>query len=385
MNVVLVILLIAVLASVIIWLLASRRGSSDLNQDTDQKFDRALRENRQELSASLKSATDSINKQFTNLQTVLSTNLEALRKDNHRQLDRMRQTVDEKLQSTLEKRLTESFKRVDRQLEAVNKNMGEMQNLASDVGELQKTLTGVKTRGVWGEAHLGNLLAEILNPEQYVTNFKPKKNRAGSVEFALKIPSRDGLIVYLPIDAKFPLTRFEDLQEALADNQTEHINKTRKQLAREIKTQAKNISTKYINPPVTTDFAIMYLPLESLYAEVAQQTDLVEALRRDYKITLAGPTTILPMLGMVGMGYRSLAIQKHVSEVWEILTETQIEFTKFGDLMDKAKKKLIEASDTIDTASSKTRTIESKFKKVQRIKMEQSPDETTDRALLKDV
>ena len=387
LDIVLTAVLVAVVFCTGFWFLfVSRRNGSDASQNADHKLDQALKDNRQELSASLKSATDSMDKRFAslqagiekrliNLQTVLVTNLDTLRQDNHKQLDRMRQTVDEKLQKTLESRLTESFKRVDRQLESVNKNMGEMQNLATGVGELQKTLSGVKTRGVWGEAHLANLLAETLNPEQYVTNFKPKKNQASTVEFALKIPNQNGLILYLPIDAKFPLTRFDDLQSALADNQVAQIDKARKRLGREIKTQAKSISTKYINPPVTTDFAIMYLPLESLYAEIAQQTDLVDELRRNYKITVAGPTTILPMLGMLGMGYRSLAIQKHVSEVWKILTETQIEFTKFGDLMDKAKKKLMEAGDTIDTASSKTRSIERKFKKVQRIEMEDSADQ----------
>ena len=238
------------------------------------------------MNDSLKNATDSINKQFANLQTVLSKNLEALRADNHKQLERMRQTVDEKLESTLEKRLTESFKRVDRQLESVNKNMGEMQNLASDVGELQKTLTGVKTRGVWGEAHLAGLLSETLNPEQYEVNFQPHGDRGETVEFALKIPGADGSALYLPVDAKFPLTRFEVLQQALSGQKAEEITKARKQLAAEIKTQAKNIA-KYINPPTTTDFAIMYLPLESLYAEVAQATELVEELRRRHKIALA--------------------------------------------------------------------------------------------------
>ena len=345
--------LLAVLAAGLGWHLGRRRPSTG-GQENDDALGQALRDNRRELNESLKNTTDSIDKRLTNLQTVLSKNLEALRQDNHQQLERMRQTVDEKLQSTLEKRLTESFKRVDRQLEAVNKNMGEMQNLASDVGELQKTLSGVKTRGVWGEAHLSNLLSETLNPEQYETNFKPHDSRRETVEFALKIPGADGAVVHLPVDAKFPLTRFEKLQQALAEQKAEPITKARKALAAEIKTQAKNI-TKYINPPVTTDFAIMYLPLESLYAEIAQQTELVEELRRRHKIALAGPSTILPMLGMLNMGYRSLAIQKRVSEVWQILVETQEEFGKFGGLMEKAKKKLDEAGSVIESAGAKTK------------------------------
>lgn len=345
---------------------------TDSSSPANNGLNQALKDNRQELNSSLKSTTDSINKQFANLQTVLNDNLESLRKDNHQQLDRMRQTVDEKLQSTLEKRLNESFKRVDQQLADVNKNMGEMQALASDVGQLQKTLTNVKTRGVWGEAHLGNLLAEILNSEQYVINFKPHKNSQDSVEFALKIPAADGSVLYLPIDAKFPLTRFEALQKALEDNLVEQVDKARKALITEIKNQAKKISSKYINPPTTTDFAIMYLPLESLYAEIAQQMGLVDELRRSYKITLAGPTTILPMIGMVGMGHRTLAIQKQASEVWQILTETQVEFNKFGALMEKTKKKLNEASDTLDQVDVRTRSIDRKFKKVQTIKADES-------------
>ena len=358
-------LLIIVLTILSVWYYGSRRSKPSVDDGLAELF----RQNRSELNDSLKNATDSINKQFANLQTVLSKNLEALRADNHKQLERMRQTVDEKLESTLEKRLTESFKRVDRQLESVNKNMGEMQNLASDVGELQKTLTGVKTRGVWGEAHLAGLLSETLNPEQYEVNFQPHGDRGETVEFALKIPGADGSALYLPVDAKFPLTRFEVLQQALNGQKAEEITKARKQLAAEIKTQAKNIA-KYINPPTTTDFAIMYLPLESLYAEVAQATELVEELRRRHKIALAGPTTILPMLAMLGMGYRSLAIQKRVGEVWQILIETQEEFGKFGALMEKAKKKLVEAGNVIESAGAKTRTIEGKFKKVQRLEMQ---------------
>ena len=375
MEIALIGLIVALIVVCAGWFFSVRRfGSSKDGLSADQ-LDKALKDNRQELSSGLKNATDSINKQFANLQTVLSTNLKDLRQDNHQQLDRMRQTVDEKLQSTLEKRLTESFKRVDRQLEAVNKNMGEMQNLATDVGDLQKTLTGVKTRGVWGEAHLGNLLLEILNPEQYVKNFRPRTESAEEVEFALKIPSQDGSVLYLPIDAKFPLTPFENLQKALETNETKAIDSARKSLHTEIKKQAKKIAEKYIHPPTTTDFAIMYLPLESLYAEVSQQTALIDELRRQYKTNIVGPNTVLPMIGMLSMGYRTLAIQKHAGEVWQILQEVQGEFGKFGVLLDKAQKKLTEASNVIESAGSKSRNIGSKLKKVQRLDMKETePD-----------
>ena len=359
----------AVMALAAGWLLGPRRRGEGRPQ-ADQ-LDKALADNRQELRSSLKDATDSLNKQFANLQTVLSTNLKELRQDNHQQLDRMRQTVDEKLQATLETRLTESFKRVDRQLEAVNKNMGEMQNLAAGVGDLQKTLTGVKTKGVWGEAHLENLLSETLNAEQYAKNFRPDPGSADEVEFALRIPGVDGSVVHMPIDAKFPLVPFEKLQQALEKNDSVRIEKARKDLKAEIKEQAKKIAKKYIHPPVTTDFAVMYLPLESLYAEASQQTDLVEELRRRHRINLVGPSTILPMIGLLNMGYRTLAIQRRVGEVWQILTDTQAEFGKFGELLDKAQKKLTEASSVIESAGSKTRNIEGKLKKVQRIEMEE--------------
>ena len=358
-----------VLALVAGWWLAARRKGSD---GSPSELSKALAENRAELRSSLKDATDSLNKQFSNLQAVLSTNLKELRQDNHQQLDRMRQTVDEKLQATLESRLTESFKRVDRQLEAVNKNMGEMQNLAADVGDLQKTLTGVKTKGIWGEAHLENLLSETLNAEQYVKNFRPDPNSADEVEFALKIPGASGSVVHMPIDAKFPLVPFENLQRALEESDLKQIEKARKDLKAEIKEQAKKIAKKYIHPPVTTDFAIMYLPLESLYAEASQQTDLIEDLRRQHRVNLVGPSTILPMIGLLNMGYRTLAIQQRVGEVWQILTDTQAEFGKFGDLLDKAQKKLTEASNVIESAGSKTRNIEGKLKKVQRIEMEEA-------------
>ena len=371
MEVVLVGLIIVLTLVSVGWFLSARRSGSSEAGISAERLDGALKDNRQELSTGLKNATDSINKQFANLQTVLSSSLKDLRQDNHQQLERMRQTVDEKLQSTLEKRLTESFKRVDRQLEAVNKNMGEMQSLATDVGDLQKTLAGVKTRGVWGEAHLGNLLSETLNPQQYVKNFRPKAESSDGVEFALKIPSQDGSVMHIPIDAKFPLTPFENLQDALQANDTKAIDTARKNLQAEVKKQAKKISEKYIHPPLTTDFAIMYLPLESLYAEVSQQTNLIDELRRRYKINVVGPNTVLPMIGMLSMGYRTLAIQKHAGAVWQILHEVQDEFGKFGVLLDKAQKKLTEASNVIEDAGSKSRNIGGKLKKVEHLDMQE--------------
>ena len=332
----------------------------------DGRFDQSLGTHRQEMGLHLKNLSDSLNQQLVSQQALLNQSIKDLRQDNHQQLDRMRQTVDEKLQSALEKRLTESFKRVDRQLAEVNDSMGQMQALASDVGQLQKTLAGVKTKGVWGEAHLENLLSDILNPEQYQKEFRPYPRRADKVEFALKIPGDQAdEAVYMPIDAKLPLIDFEKLQEALVDGQLDVIKKARQALYRNLKSQAKKISTKYLNPPITTNFAVMYLPMESLYAEISQNAELIEELRQTYNVTVAGPSTILPMLGLLNMGYRSLAMRKQAGQIWSALIETQAEVFKFASLLERARLKLDEAGDVIDDASSKTRSLEKKFKRAQ--------------------
>ena len=358
---------------VVAWLLlvrGSAGGELDITKD--------LKDNRQELAANLKHSTDSINKQLGSgsklqqqaleqLGERLEKRLRFLQTDNNKHLEKMRQTVDEKLQSTLEKRIGQSFKQVEEQLETVYKGLGEMKVLASDVGSLQKVMSNIKTRGAWGEAQLGSLLEEVLNPEQYVTDAVTKPGSNDHVEFAIKIPSKDRQMLLLPIDSKFPLTSYEQLMDASAKGDKTKVLAAQKSLANEIKTQAKRISDKYISPPATTDFAIMYLPIEGLYAEVAQQAGLVDEVRQKHKIALAGPSTILPALNFVQMGYRTLAIQERTSEVWQLLTITREEFGKFGDLLDKAQKKLTEASNVIESAGSKSRNIETKLNKVQRI------------------
>ena len=358
---------------VVAWLLLVR-GSAGSGLDITKD----LKDNRQELAANLKYSTDSINKQLGSgsklqqqaleqLGERLEKRLRFLQTDNNKHLEKMRQTVDEKLQSTLEKRIGQSFKQVEEQLETVYKGLGEMKVLASDVGSLQKVMSNIKTRGAWGEAQLGSLLEEVLNPEQYVTDVVTKPGSNDRVEFAIKIPSKDKQMLLLPIDSKFPLTSYEQLMDASAKGDKTQVSAAQKSLANEIKTQAKRISDKYISPPATTDFAIMYLPIEGLYAEVAQQVGLVDEVRQKYKIALAGPSTILPALNFVQMGYRTLAIQERTSEVWQLLTITREEFGKFGDLLDKAQKKLTEASNVIESAGSKSRNIETKLNKVQRI------------------
>lgn len=344
----------------------------------DTNIDKALKDNRAELSSSLKDSSDSINKQLLGVSKLQNDALEVygerierrlklLQEDNNKQLDRMRHTVDEKLQSTLEKRLGESFKQVGKQLESVHKGLGEMQNLATGVGDLQKVLSNVKTRGAWGEAQLGSLLEEILNPEQYLENVITKKGSTDPVEFALKIPGKEGEMLLLPIDAKLPLDRYEQVILAFEQNDKAMHDAANKALEAQIKLEAKRISEKYIDPPATTDFAVMYLPIEGLYAEVVQRTGLVDDIRKKYKVSIAGPTTILPILNFVQMGYRTLAIQKRTSEVWQVLTTTREEFGKFGALMDKAQKKILEASNVIESASAKSRNIEGKLNKVQRL------------------
>ena len=362
----------ALLVVVLVLLNRSKSASSNPN------LNKELQANRQEMTTNLKQSTDSINKQLASgsglqqqaldkLGERLEGRLRSLQTDNNKQLEKMRQTVDEKLQSTLEKRLGESFKQVGAQLETVYKGLGEMKILASDVGDLQRIMSNIKVRGSWGEAQLGSLLEEILNPEQYRTDIATKPGSSDRIEFAIKIPSKDKQMLLLPIDSKLPLTSYEQLVEASTGADKQLVIQAQKALVNDIKVQAKKISDKYISPPQTTDFAIMYLPIEGLYAEVARQPGLVDSLRQQYKIALAGPSTILPALNFVQMGYRTLAIQERTSEVWQILTITRQEFGKFGDMLDKAQKKLTEASNVIESAGAKSRNIETKLNKVQRL------------------
>jgi DNA recombination protein RmuC len=281
----------------------------------------------------------------------------------------MRETVDEKLHATLEKRLGESFKLVSERLDLVHKGLGEMQTLATGVGDLKKVLQNVKTRGTWGEVQLGNLLDEMMTTEQYEKNVATKKDSADRVEFAIKIPAKDEKIkhIWLPIDAKFPLEDFQSLIDAEEKNDPVLIDKLSKALENRIKSEAKDIRDKYLDPPYTTDFGILFLPIESLYAEVLRRPGLSDTLQREYKVIITGPTTIAAILNSLQMGFRTLAIEKRSSEVWSVLGAIKKEFITFGDLLDKTHKKLQEASNTIDDASKKSRTIERKLSKVQEL------------------
>ena len=289
----------------------------------------------------------------------------------------MRATVDEKLQSTLEKRLGESFKQVSERLEQVYKGLGEMRNLATGVGDLKKVLTNVKTRGTWGEIQLGNILEQILTPEQYAINVQTKKNSNERVEFAIKLPGQDSdkdQVVWMPIDAKFPQEDYQRLLDAQDEADKDAADKSIRNLEMRIKAEAKAIKEKYIDPPNTTDFAIMFLPVEGLYAEVLRRPGLCDILQRDYRVVVTGPTTLAALLNSLQMGFRTLAIEKRSSEVWELLGVVKTEFGKFGDVLSKTKKKLQEASNTINKAEVRTRAIERKLREVQEIPQDDQPE-----------
>jgi DNA recombination protein RmuC len=311
--------------------------------------------------------TDRNDAKMEKIRESVENRLELLQRDNSEKLEKMRQTVDEKLEQTLETRLGEKFKIVSDRLEQVYKGLGEMQTLASGVGDLKKVLTNVKTRGTWGEVQLGNLLEQILSPEQYAKNVITKKGSSERVEYAIKLPGRDEKIetVWLPIDAKFPVEDYQrlvEVQEACDIAQVEQLSKN---IEARIKLEAKDIKEKYLDPPYTTDFGILFLPIEGLYAEVLRRSGLTDELQSNYRVVIAGPTTIAALLNSLQMGFRTLVIEKRSSEVWEILGIIKNEFGKFGELLDKTHKKLKEATNNIETATKKTRTIEKKLRKVQ--------------------
>ncbi len=320
-------------------------------------------------SSKLTELIDKNEAKIDKVKEVVEKKLEGIQKDNGEKLDAMRVTVDEKLHATLEKRFGESFKVVSDRLEAVHKGLGEMQALALGVGDLKKVLSNVKSRGTWGEAQLSNLIEEILTPEQYEKNVKTKKSSKDVVEYAIKLPGNDEDIkqVWLPIDAKFPLEDYQRLIEAQEQGDLLLIEKLSKSLETRIKSEAKDIRDKYLNPPYTTDFGILFVPIESLYAEVLRRPGLFEQIRREYRVIIAGPTTTQVILNSLQMGFRTLTIQKRSSEVWTLLGAVKTEFSKFGDLLEKTHKKMQEASNTIEDAVTKTRTIERKLNKVQNL------------------
>jgi len=320
-------------------------------------------------SKQLVNLTQSNEQKLEKMRETVESQLKSLQDDNAKKLEKMRETVDEKLHATLERRLGESFKLVSDKLEMVHKGLGEMQNLAVGVGDLKKVLSNVKTRGILGEIQLGNILEQILTAEQYATNVVTKKGSRDHVEFAIKLPGKDdsGEIVYLPLDAKFHREHYDALIAAYEHGDPAAVDEAAKLLEGNIKKSAKDIRDKYIDPPNTTDFGIMFLPVEGLYAEVVRRPGLIETLQRDFKIIITGPTTLAALLNSLQMGFRTLAIEKRSSEVWRLLGAVKTEFGRFGDILDKTQKKLNEASNTIAEAASKSRNIERKLKNVQEL------------------
>jgi DNA recombination protein RmuC len=300
--------------------------------------------------------------------TAVEKQLQSIREDNTKQLDEMRRTVDEKLQKTLNDRLSQSFQTVGKQLQAVQEGLGEMKNLANDVGGLKKVLSNVKMRGGIGEIQLSMLLEQILAPDQYQANVKTKAGSSDVVEFAIKLPGRDdaGTPVWLPVDAKFPKDIYEQLQEAYDDGDLSKISLAQKNMESTIKKMARDISDKYLDPPATTDFGIMFLPFEGIYAEVVRKAALLEDLQRNYKIIVTGPTTLAAILNSLQMGFKTLAIQKRSSEVWQVLGAVKKEFENFGGLMDKAQKNIQTGLNQLDDVMGKrTRAIQRKLKSVE--------------------
>jgi DNA recombination protein RmuC len=306
--------------------------------------------------------------ELTQLRSTIDGRLSTIQTENEKKLDQMRQTVDEKLQGTLEARLGESFKQVSDRLEQVYKGLGEMQSLAAGVGDLKRVLTNVKTRGTWGEVQLGALLEQILAPDQYSQNVSTSGTRE-RVEFAIKLPGRDNSAspLWLPIDAEFPVEDYQRLVDASEKGDMEATDKAVRQLEITLKNCAKTLSEKYICPPSTTDFGILFLSTEGLYAEAMRRPGLAESIQREYKVALTGPSTLAALLNSFQMGFRTLAIQKRSSEVWELLGVVKTEFAKYADVLAKVKRKLNEAQTTIDKAETRTRVIRRKLREVERI------------------
>lgn len=379
--------------------LARVRDTVDVQLKTFQEeANRNARQGREELSLALKSLGDSLlnrmsemanlqrnqlelfssqitgltqanDQKMDKLREGVESRLRLLQEENSQKLDQMRGVVEEKLHKTLETRLGESFKLVSDRLELVHKGLGEMQNLATSVGDLKKVLTNVKARGTWGEIQLGNLLDQILTVEQYAKNVATKRGSNERVEYAISLPGQNdhGEVLWLPIDAKFPqedYQRLVDAQERASGGEAEDASR---QLETRIKFEARAIKEKYIDPPYTTDFAIMFLPVEGLYAEVVRRPGLCDLLQRECRVVVAGPTTLAALLNSLSMGFKTLAIEKRSSEVWALLGAVKTEFGRFGDLLEKTHKKLEEASTTIENATRKSRTIERKLKRVQEL------------------
>jgi len=343
-----------------------------------ETIDRSLRDefsrNREEAGAAAKNQREELTKSLENVRSVVDLRLGQLQEDNAKQIDTMRATVDEKLQGTLEKRLGESFKLVSERLEQVHQGLGAMQQLASDVGGLQRVLTNVKTRGGWSEWQLGVLLEEMLTPDQFSKNVKTRDDTDERVEFAIKLPGDENSApVWLPIDAKFPMEHYERLAAAQEDGNAAAVEAAMKTLETQLKRCAKDICEKYINPPKTTDFALLFLPSEGLYAEAIRRIGLVQNVQRDCRVTFVGPTTLAALLNSLQMGFRTLAIQKRSSEVWNLLATVKTEFGKFGEALSAVKEKIDQASRKMEDVDVRSRAITKKLRAVEELPSNPQP------------
>lgn len=336
-------------------------------ENNSRRLNELLKERFLALNEKQKQLNLEAEKRIKEVRDVVEKQLHALREDNHKQLTEVRKTVDEKLQKTLNERLSQSFETVGKQLKSVQEGLGEMKNLATDVGGLKKVLSNVKMRGGLGEVQLAMLLENILAPDQYQANVKTKAGSDANVEFAIKLPGKDDInsTVWIPVDAKFPKDVYEHLQNAYEDGNVTLVDRAQKDLENTIKKMAKDIRDKYIDPPNTTDFGILFLPFEGIYAEVVRKAALLEVLQRDYKIIVTGPTTLAAILNSLQMGFKTLAIQKRSSEVWSVLGDVKKEFNNFGGMMQKAQKNIQTGLNQLDDVMGvRTRAIERKLKDV---------------------
>ena len=344
--------------------------TAELLTSTVGQLGTTQKEQLESVTTQVRSLVESNQQRMDGLRATISEQLNEMREANEKKLEEMRRTVDEKLQGTLEKRLGESFKLVSERLDAVHKGLGEMQNLATGVGDLKNVLTNVKVRGTWAEYQLEAILEQVLTPEQFDRNVATREGSSERVEFAIRLPGRGDNpedCVWLPIDSKFPQEDYLRLAEAAREGDADSVAQSTKELLRSVTQSAKTISDKYLNPPRTTDFAVLYLPTEGLYAEVLRQPGLVSQLQQDHRVVVSGPTTIAALLNSLRLGFRSLAIEQQASEVWQVLAAVKAEFGKFGGVLDKVKKQLATASNTIDETQTRTRAMARKLREVEQL------------------
>ena len=372
-----IIIILFLIANIVFIYLSKSSNDIDVQfQKNREETSKISKENREELSNTLERFEERFSKNIKSVQDAIYKQLKDIRDDNTKQLDRMRNTVDEKLQTTLEKRLGESFKQVSERLEKVHKGLGEMQSIASGVGDLKKVLSNVKTKGVFGEYQLGNILEQILTPDQYGKNVSTNPDYNGSVEYAVKMPGdNENSVLWLPIDSKFPTKSYEDLLNAYEVADKDAVEIARKQLIRAVDGFAKDISGKYISVPNTTNFAIMFVPIEGLFAEILREPGIMETLRSKYKIALTGPTTLSALLNSLQMGFRTLLVQERSSEVWNILSAVKSEFETFGSHLSKVQSQLKTASSSLETLQgTRSRAMERKLRDVESIDIKEAKE-----------